>query len=683
MRSLTIAVLLFLSAGCAKTQQPSQETKPVAKATPSKVQFNADMLDKTIDPCVDFYAYACKKWQAANPIPGDESGWGRFNELEERGEYTLRDILQKYSSDDPKRSVVEQKIGDYYESCMDESAIEKAGTQPLTEELATIDAMKSKDDLATEIVRLHRRGTQALFTFSSDQDFKDATQVIGEVDEGGMALPDRDYYLKTDAKSVEQRKHYLVHIQKMFELLGDPADKAAAEAKKVMEIETSLAKGALDRVSRRDPEKIYHRMSSQGLVGLTPGFGWDVYLTGIGAPSTNILNVTEPQFFKHLDSVVKTYPLDDWKTYLRWQTVHGNAQLLPVRFVNETFEFFDKELTGSKELSPRWKRCVRYTNGDLGEAVGQKYVEATFGAQGKARTLKMVNELDKALSADIQQLSWMGDETKKQAQAKLAAISNRIGYPDKWRDYGKLNVVRGQALGNSMRANEFEFQRQLDKIGKPVDKNDWPYPPSTVNASYNPQLNNITFPAGILQPPFYDNNVDDAMNMGGIGAVIGHEMTHGFDDQGSQFDAQGNMRDWWTAQDKKEFNSRTKCVADEYSTFPALDDIKVNGKLTLGENVADNGGMRIAYMALLDSFAGKEPPPIDGLSAKQRFFLGWANVWCQNRTDSLSRMLATIDPHSPGRWRVNGSVSNMPEFREAFQCQPNAPMVKQNACRVW
>ena len=682
MRSVTLA-LLWLFAGCAKTQPSNPEPKPASEATPSKVQFNPGMLDKSIDPCVDFYAYACKKWQAANPIPGDESGWGRFNELEERGEYTLRDILQKYSTDDPKRSMVEQKIGDYYQSCMDEGAIEKAGTQPLGEEFAAIDAMKSSEDMATEIVRLHRRAVEALFTFSSDQDFKDATQVIGEVDEGGMALPDRDYYLKTDAKSVEQRQHYLTHIQKMFELLGDPSAKAAAQAKTVMAIETTLAKGALDRVSRRDPEKIYHRMSSKDLATLTPAFGWDVYLHGIGAPATTVLNVTEPQFFAHLDSVVKSYPLEDWKTYLRWQTVHGNSQLLPARFVNETFEFFDKQLTGAKELSPRWKRCVRYTNGDLGEAVGQKYVEATFGAEGKERTVKMVNELDKALTADIRQLSWMGEETKKQALVKLAAISNRIGYPDTWRGYSKLNIVRGQAIGNSLRANEFEFQRQLDKIGKPVNKNDWPYPPSTVNASYNPQLNNITFPAGILQPPFYDNNVDDAMNMGGIGAVIGHEMTHGFDDQGSQFDAQGNMRDWWSARDKKEFNKRTKCVADEYSSFPAVDDVKVNGKLTLGENVADNGGLRIAYMALLDSFAGQEPPPIDGLTAKQRFFLGWANVWCQNRTDSLARMLATIDPHSPGTWRINGSVSNMPEFKEAFHCKPDAPMVRQNACRVW
>jgi putative endopeptidase len=681
MRSFTIALLLLVTAGCAKTQPAAEEAKPASPTTHSKVAFSADLLDKTINPCVDFYAYACAKWQAKNPIPGDQSEWGRFDELEERGEYTVRDILQKYSVDDPRRNPTEQKIGDYYQSCMDEAAIEKAGTHPLDEEFAAIEAMQSKQDLAKQVVRMHRHAVESLFTFSSDQDFKDATQVIGEVDQGGMALPDRDYYLKNDAKTAEQRKHYVTHMQKMFELLGDPSAKSAAEAKTVLAIETALAKGAYDRVTRRDPAKIYHRMSSKELVALTPNFGWEVYLNGVGAPG--VLNVTEPEFFKHLDSIVKSHPLEDWKTYFRWHTMNGNAQLLPAAFVNETFEFFDKELTGSKELSPRWKRCVRYTSGDLGEAIGQKYVEATFGAEGKARTLKMVNQLDKALAADIQQISWMGDETKKQALAKLAAISNRIGYPDKWRDFSNLKIVRGEAIGNSMRANEFEFQRQLDKIGKPVDKNDWPYPPSTVNASYNPQLNNITFPAGILQPPFYDNGADDAMNMGGIGAVIGHEMTHGFDDQGSQFDAEGNMRDWWTAQDKKEFNKRTQCIADEYSSFPAVADVKVNGRLTLGENVADNGGLRIAYMALLDSFAGKDPPAIDGLTAQQRFFLGWANVWCQNRTDSLSRMYATIDPHSPGRWRINGSVPNMQEFKEAFHCKADAPMVRQNACRVW
>ena len=647
------------------------------------VRFNANMLDKSIDPCTDFYAYACSKWQAENPIPSDRSSWGRFNELQERGENIIRDILEKYSANDSQRTEGEQKIGDYYQACMDEPAIDKAGTAPLAAEMKEIAELKSKKDLAKEIIRLHRIGTNVLFSFGSDQDFKDATQVIAEADQGGMALPDRDYYLKADAKSVDLRTKYLAHVQKMFELLGDPAGKAAEEAKTVMDIETALAKGALDRTSRREPTKVYHKMSAKELAALSPDFGWNVYLEGVGAPSTQVLNVTEPDFFKQMDTVVKTIPLDDWKTYLRWQVLHANAAFLPAAFVDENFNFFSKELSGIKELSPRWKRCVRYTNGDLGEAVGKEYVAQTFGVEGKDRTLKMVGALEKALSEDINQLSWMGAETKKQAQVKLEAIANRIGYPDKWRDYGSLKIIRGDALGNSQRANEFEFQRQLNKIGKPVNKNDWPYPPSTVNASYSPQLNNITFPAGILQPPFYDNKADDAMNFGGIGAVIGHELTHGFDDEGSQFDAKGNLSDWWTAQDKKEFEKRTQCVADQYSGYTAVDDVKVNGKLTLGENTADNGGLRIAYMALLTTFAGKEPEPVDGLTASQRFFLGWANVWCSNRADAYSRMLATVDPHSPPQWRVNGTVSNMPEFREAYHCKADAPMVRENACHVW
>lgn len=660
------------------------QTAPSAeKPQGGNVRFNADMLDKNIDPCTDFYAYACGKWKTQNPIPADRSEWGRFDELEERGESIIRGILEKSSADSPSRTAVEQKIGDYYQSCMDESTIESAGTRPLADEFKTIDALQSKEELAREVIRLHRQGIGALFSFSSDQDFKDATQVIAEADQGGMSLPDRDYYLKEDPKSVELRKQYVEHVQKMFELLADPPQKASAEAKAVMDIETSLAKGALDRVSRRDPNQVYHKMTEKDLAALSPDFGWNLYLRGIGAPATEVLNVTEPEFFKQMDGAVKTASLDDWKTYLRWHVVHSNAPILPTKFVNENFKFFSATLAGTKELSPRWKRCTRYTNSDLGEAVGQKYVDLTFGAEGKDRTLRMVQALEKALGTDVQDLPWMGPETKKQALVKLAAITNRIGYPDKWRDYNTLKIVRGDALGNSLRANEFEFQRQLNKIGKPVDKNDWPYPPSTVDASYNPQLNNITFPAGILQPPFYDNQADDAMNLGGIGAVIGHELTHGFDDEGSQFDAQGNLRDWWTAQDKKEFDQRTQCVADEYAGFNSVDDLKVNGKLTLGENTADSGGVRIAYMALISMLAGKEPQPIDGLTAEQRFFLGWANVWCQNRTDELARMLVTVDPHSPGKWRINGVVSNMPEFRDAYHCKTDAPMVRQNACRVW
>ena len=679
MRFLKITWFLLLSTSFGLAQAASSADQPKNE----NVRFSADMLDRNIDPCTDFYAYACSKWLAQNPIPSDRPEWGRFDELEERGEHIVRGILEKYSANDPKRTVVEQKIGDYYQSCMDEGAIESAGTHPLENELKTLDALQSKQELVKEVIRLHRKGVGALFNFTSDQDFKDATQVIAEADQGGMALPDRDYYLKDDSKSAELRKQYVEHVQKMFQLLGDSPEKAAAEAKTVMDIETGLAKGALDRTSRRDPNKVYHKMTAKELAALSPDFSWNIYLEGVGAPATQVLNVTEPEFFKQMDKVLKTASLDDWKTYLRWHAVHSNAALLPATFVKENFDFFDKALAGTKELSPRWKRCVRYTNGDLGEAVGQKYVDLTFGAEGKERTLKMVQALEKSLGGDIDNLPWMGPETRKQARVKLAAITNRIGYPDKWRDYGSLKIVRGDALGNSSRANEFEFQRQLNKIGKPVDKNDWPYPPPTVNASYNPQLNNITFPAGILQPPFYDNRADDAMNFGGIGAVIGHELTHGFDDEGSQFDAQGNLRDWWTEQDKKEFGQRTQCIADQYSGYAAVDDLKVNGKLTLGENVADNGGMRIGYMALLSALAGKQPAPVDGLTAEQRFFLGWANVWCQNQTDELSRMLVTVDQHSPSRWRVNAVTSNMPEFREAFHCKADAPMVRQNACRVW
>jgi endothelin-converting enzyme/putative endopeptidase len=679
MRFLKITWFLLLSAGLGLAQSAA----PAGQPNTESVRFTADMLDKNIDPCTDFYAYACSRWQAQNPIPSDHSEWGRFNELEERGEHIVRGILEKYSTNDPKRSPVEQKIGDYYQSCMDEGAIERAGTHPLENELKTIQGLQSKQDLVKEVIRLHRQGVGALFNFTSDQDFKDATQVIAEADQGGMALPDRDYYLKDDPKSVELRKQYVEHVQRMFQLLGGSPEKAAAEAKTVMDMETGLARGALDRVSRRDPNKVYHKMTAKELAGLIPGFGWNLYLEGIGAPATQILNVTEPEFFKQMDKVLKTASLDDWKIYLRWHVAHSNAGLLPAKFVNENFDFFEKTLAGTKELSPRWKRCVRYTTGDLGEAVGQKYVELTFGAEGKERTLKMVQALEKALGEDIENVPWMGPQTKQRARVKLAAIANRIGYPDRWRDYSSLKITRGDALSNSWQANEFEFQRQLNKIGKPVDKNDWPYPPSTVNASYNPQQNNITFPAGILQPPFYDKQADDATNFGGIGAVIGHELTHGFDDQGSQFDAQGNLADWWTAQDKKEFEQRTQCVADQYSSYTAVDDLKLNGKLTLGENVADKGGMRIAYMALLSTLAGKEPAPVDGLTAQQRFFLGWANVWCENRTDELARMLVTVDPHSPSRWRVNAVTSNMPEFREAFHCKADAPMVRQNACGVW
>jgi len=676
-------IFLFLLAAVSAGLFAQQKSESTDAQKVAAVRFSPDMLDKDIDPCNDFYAYACSKWIAGNPIPPDRSSWGRFNELQERGEYIVRDILEKAAVERPGRSTNEQKIGDYYAACMDESAIEKAGAKPLDPDFAGIAALHSKQDLTAEVVRLHREGADVLFGFSSGPDFKNASQMIAELDQGGLGLPDRDYYFKDDAKSVELREKYVAHIQKMFELLGDTPEKAAAEARVVMEIETGLAKGALDQTSRRDPQKIYHKMSDQDLAGLNSAFDWNAYFVGVGAPKFDSLNVVEPDFVKQMKTVIDAHSLDDWKAYLRWHVVHANAALLPSAFVNEDFEFFGKTLQGTKELRPRWKRCVSYADGDLGEAVGQIYVQQNFGVEGKERTLTMVNALEKSLGEDIRSLTWMSDETKKQALVKLAAITNRIGYPDKWRDYSTLEIVRTDALGNSQRSNRHDLERRLNKIGKPLDKRDWPYPPMTVNASYNPTQNNITFPAGILQPPFYDNQSDDAMNFGGIGAVIGHELTHGFDDEGSQFDAEGNLHDWWTAEDKKKFEERTACIRDQYGSFVAVDDLKLNGKLTLGENTADNGGMRIGYMALMTVLAGKEPAPIDGLTAKQRFFLGWANVWCQNRTDAFSRMLVTIDPHSPSKNRVNGTVSNMPEFREAYHCAANAPMVNQNACRVW
>ena len=647
------------------------------------IRFSPNMIDTNIDPCTDFYAYACGKWSAANPIPADRSSWGRFNELAERGEHTVRAILEKAGEKSAGRTATEQKIGDYYASCMDEIAVEKAGAKPLDEDFRGIAALRSKKDLPKEIGRLQREGADVLFGFDSGADYKNASQIIAQVDQGGLGLPDRDYYFKDDPKSTELREKYVAHVKKTFQLLGDDEAKAAAEAKVVMDIETGLAKGALDPTSRRDPQKVYHKLTKKELAGLATEFNWNSYFQETGAPKFDAMNVAEPDFIKQMQSVIDAHSLDDWKTYLRWHVVHANAPVLSAAFVNENFDFFAKTLQGTKELKPRWKRCVENANGDLGEAIGKIYVEQNFGADAKARMLALVQALEKALGQDIQSLPWMGEETKKQALVKLAAITNRIAYPDKWRDYSGLRIIRGDAFGNSQRANRFDFQRRMSKIGTPLDKREWPYPPMTVNASYNPTQNNVTFPAGILQPPFFDNQIDDAMNFGAIGAGIGHELTHGFDDEGSQFDAEGNLRDWWTADDKKKFEERTGCIRDEYSNFVAVDDVKLNGKLTLGENTADNGGLRIAYMALLSTMAGKEQAPIDGLTAQQRFFLGFANIWCTNRTDALTRMLATIDPHSPGRYRVNGTVSNMPEFREAFHCAADAKMVNQNACRVW
>ena len=645
--------------------------------------FSTSNMDMTANPCLDFYQYACGTWMANNPIPPDQSRWGTFDALADRNRAILHGILEKASVDAPKRSAVEQKIGDFYASCMDESAIDQLGTKPLEPELKRIDAMKSKDQIADELVQLQPLGVAAFFNFSSTPDAKNSTQMIADADQGGLGLPDRDYYLKEDPKSVKLRGEYLAHVQKMLELAGESPAQAAADSQAVLRIETELAKGSLDRVARRDPNRTYHKMSVKDLEALAPSIDWPKYFAGLGMPSFVDLNVSVPDFFKALDAVLKDTSVADLKAYLRWHVLHAEAPLLAKPFLDANFEFFGKTLTGATELKPRWKRCVEATDDDLGFALGQKYVEQNFPPEAKARVLSMVHEIETMLGQDIQSLDWMTPATKQQALVKLQAVTNKIGYPDKWRDYSSVKIVRGEAVGNDERATEFEVHRVLNKIGTPVDPDEWNMTPPTVNAYYSPLHNNINFPAGILQPPFFDNRMDAAVNYGAIGSVMGHELTHGFDDQGRQFDGQGNLRNWWTPEDAAEFEKRADCFIKEYSAFTPVDDVHLNGKLTLGENTADNGGVHLSFMALMKSLDGKPQPKIDGFTPQQRFFLGYAQVWCQNVRPEAARMRAQIDPHSPGRDRVNGVLGNMPEFGEAFACRAGQPMIHAPACRVW
>jgi endothelin-converting enzyme/putative endopeptidase len=637
-----------------------------------------------VGPCQNFYLYACSAWKAANPIPADQSRWGVFNELNERNQVILRDILEKAATGGAGRTPDEQRIGDYYAACMDVNAINRKGIAAIQPELDRINALPDKTAITGEIAHLHRSGVDALFGFDAGPDFKNSRMNIAEVDQGGLGLPDRDYYLKTDTRSVELRKQYQAHVQKMFELLGVGVDRARQNAQTVLDLETALAKGSLDRVSRRNPRNVYHKMTRQELISLNPGINWQAYFQDISAPSFDTLNVADPTFFRRLEEQIVAMSLDQWKVYLTWHLLHSQAHLLPDTFVNENFRFYGNILTGAKELRPRWKRCVSYADNELGDALGKLFVERTFGAEGKERTLKMVQEIEKAMAADIEQVDWMAPETKKQALIKLHAVTNKIGYPEKWRDYSSVRISRDDALGNSMRASEFEFNRQTRKIGEPVDRAEWHMTPPTVNAYYDPTTNSINFPAGILQPPFYDKSAADATNFGGIGSVIGHELTHGFDDQGRQFDADGNLRDWWTASDAKAFEARAQCFIDQYSAFTVAGDVHLNGKLTLGENIADNGGARLALMALLDIHPPDPHPAKPGdMTEQQRLFQGFAQIWCENQREEDARLRAATDPHSPAEFRVNGVLQNMPEFQKAFACKAGDPMVRAKPCRTW
>jgi putative endopeptidase len=682
--ALPLAAILVVSETIL-AQQPPASAPPAIPAPPaapaqSSSGLQLDAMDKTADACTDFYQFACGGWIAANPVPADRASYGRFDELRERNNDTLHRILDAAASGRDPQS---KKIGDYYASCLDQPAIDAKGAAPLNPLLGKIAALATVNDLPPLVAELHAIGVNVFFQFGSQADFKDASVEMAIADQGGLGLPDRDYYVKSDPKTIELRAKYVDHIGRMSALLGAAADRAGAAAQQAMAIETALAKGALDAVSRRDPNKVYHKMSNAELQALTPRFMWSRYFSGIGSPPVYALNVAEPDFLKAFGEIVAATPLDAIKAYLRWQLVNASAPVLAQPFVDENFRFFGTALTGATELRPRWKRCVQYTDTDLGEALGQAFIKEAFGAQAKADTLKMVHELEAALQTDIEGLAWMTPPTRKDALLKLHAVADKIGYPDHWRDYSALNVVRGDALGNSQRANAFEFHRQLSKIGKPVNKEEWAMTPPTVNAYYNPLENNINFPAGILQPPFYSARADAAVNFGGSGAVIGHELTHGFDDQGRQFDSRGNLKDWWTPADAKSFEDRAQCFVDEYAGFTAIEEVKLNGKLTLGENTADNGGLRIALMAYLTRTAGQPAAALDGFTPEQRVFLGWGQVWCENVRPERARMLAQINPHSPGHDRVNGVVSNMPEFQKAFACKADAPMVSKKPCRVW
>ena len=672
--------LIVVLAACASAQVPSIPYTPGLDIT---------AMDRTADPCVDFYAYACGGWQKNNPIPPDQSSWSVYSKMQDQNRAVLRNILENAAVNDPHRGPVNQKIGDYYAACIDEAAINKAGAATLKPDLDRIAAMKSKTDLAPTLAYLHPKdigiyfGNSALFRFGSEQDAKNSAEVIAAVDQGGLGLADRDYYLKDDAKSQGIRAKYLAHVQKMFELLGDSSEAAAVHAQAVMRIETSLAKGSMTRVQRRDPTNVYHRMTVKELQALSPSFPWNTYFGAYGLNDLQSLNVGAPEFFKTMETVLAAEDVAAWQAYLRWHLVHAQARWLPTQFVDEDFNFYGRTMTGQQELQPRWKRCVRYTDRALGDALGQAYVEIAFSSLAKQRTLTMVKQVEAAMERDINQLTWMSPATKQQALEKLHAVVNKIGYPDHWRDYTALNVVRGDAIGNGQRANEFEFRRQLNKIGKPVDRGEWYLTPPTVNAIYDPQNNDVNFPAGVLQPPAFDMKMDDAPNYGNTGGTIGHELTHGFDDEGRQFDAKGNLRDWWQPQDEKEFAARAQCIEDQYAQYVVVDDVKINSKLTLGEDVADLGGLMLAYMAWRDEMQNKKLQSLDGLTPEQRFFVGYGQSWCSNERPENLRMRAKTDPHSPTKYRTNGIVSNLPEFQQAFGCKTGQPMAPANRCRVW
>jgi len=689
MKSFVFILVTLFSAFSLRAQtepskQPAERPAPIEQNPPP---LDAKNMDTSVKPQDDFYLYANGGWLKGNPVPPEYSRWGSFDELTEKNNDALHKIADKAANThvDAKTAPEVQKVGDYYASGMDEKTIGAERIRPLEEELKRIDAIKNRADVLKAVAHLHTTGVGAFFEFGSGQDEKDSTREIAQAAQGGLGLPDRDYYTKTDEDSKKKRAAYVEHVTKMLTLLGEPASKATGDAKKIMAFETSLAKASRTRVELRDPQKNYNKMSQADLQKLTPNWNWADYFVAINLAEPGDINVGQPEFFKAANAAFTSASIEDWKTYLRWHLINAAAEDLSDDFVNEDFTFKEGVLRGTKQIKPRWKRVVASTDEGLGDALGKLYVADYFPPEAKARALEMINNLKAALADRIKTLDWMDEPTKQEALKKLAAMNVKIGYPDKWRDYSLLKIDRGPYVLNTMRAANFEVNRELKKIGKPVDRTEWGMTPPTVNAYYNANMNEIVFPAGILQPPFFEPKADDAVNYGGMGAVIGHEMTHGFDDQGRQFDASGNLRDWWSPESAAKFKDRSQAVVQQYSEYEPIPGVHINGEMTQGENIADIGGVKLAYAALqkaLEKNPQAREQKIDGLTPEQRFFLGWAQVWRANQREQDLRLRLNTDPHSPTRYRCNGPISNMPEFAKAFNLPEDCPMVRPPDKRV-
>ena len=676
--------LLFACCGALAAETGRDTPLPTLPYTPG---LDPSFMDRSVDPCVDFYAYACGGWQRLNPIPPDQATWSVYGKLQDEIQRHLWGLLQTAADPSAARSPVQARIGDYFAACMDEARVDALGSRPLEAVLAALARVKDRRGLATWVAAQHAAGTtdELLFSFGSQQDALDATRFIAAAWSGGLGLPDRADYLDSDAKSKELRSKYQAHIVRTLQLVGDAAATANSTAAKVMEIETALARATLTRVERRDPYKVFHRVQMAELEKLAPAFDWKTYLAGMGIPDTQVVNASQPGFLRGMSAELKRRPLADWKLYLRFHLVNSQAPYLSRAFVEEDFAFNHRVLQGTEALAPRWKRCVRWVDRDLGEALGQVFVEKNFSPELKRKTLEMVQQIEREMEADIQLLDWMSPETKQRALEKSAAMANKIGYPDRWRDYSSIRLARDDFQGNVARSAQFETARQLRRIGAPIDRGEWDITPQTVNAYYNATMNDMNFPAAVLLPPLYDSKMDAAPGYGNTGGTIGHELTHGFDDEGRKYDAKGNLKDWWTKEDAAEFSRRASCVSDQYSSYIAVDDVHVNGKLTLGEDVADLGGLILAYRAWRAATANQRLVPIDGLTPDQRFFVGYAQWACASVRPQVARLRARTDPHSPSKYRVNGLMVNMPEFGQAFGCRAGTPMTRpaEKICKVW